>query len=85
MARQILVPAGIIIAGFALAVLIVATGPKLEQLPPPSNAPLVRTWTAQPESVQMSAVTHGSVLPRTESALGPEVSGRVIYLSPSLA
>jgi RND family efflux transporter MFP subunit len=84
LARQILVPAGIIIAGFALSVLIVDSGPKLEQLPPPSNAPLVRTWTAQPESVQMSAVTHGSVLPRTESELVPEVSGRVIYMSPSL-
>lgn len=84
MLRQVLVPAGIVIAGFALAALIVATGPKLEPLPPPSNAPLVRTWLAHPESVQMSTFTHGSVLPRTESELVPEVSGRVIYMSPSL-
>jgi RND family efflux transporter MFP subunit len=82
--RQILLPIGIVIGGFGLAGLIIATGPKLEQLPPPSNAPLVRTWKAEAESVQMSTITHGSVLPRTESDLVPEVSGRVIYMSPSL-
>ena len=70
--RQILLPVGIVIGGFALAGLIIATGPKLEQLPPQPNSPLVRTWQAQPESVLMSAVTHGTVLPRTESELVPE-------------
>lgn len=84
MIKQILLPVGIVIGGVALAALIIATGPKLEQLPPPSNAPMVRTWEAQPQSVQMSSITHGSVLPRTESELIPEVSGRVTYMSPSL-
>lgn len=84
MIKQILLPVGIVVAGIGLAAAIIATGPKLEPVPPASNAPMVRTWEAQSQSVQMSSITHGSVLPRTESELVPEVSGRVVYMSPSL-
>ncbi len=84
MLRKVLIPVAIVLAGFGLAAIIIATGPKLEPQPPPSNAPLVRAWQAQPQSVRLSSFTHGSVLPRTESELIPEVSGRVIYMSPSL-
>jgi len=84
MIKKVLLPLAILVAGVGLAALIIATGPELEQVPPPSNAPLVRTWIAQEEIVQMSSITHGSVLPRTESDLVPEVSGRVIAMSPAL-
>ncbi|MBT6585233.1 MAG: efflux RND transporter periplasmic adaptor subunit, partial [Gammaproteobacteria bacterium] len=75
-------PLAIVFAGLGFAGLIISTGPKLEQKPPISNAPLVRTWVADVQTVQMSSVTHGSVLPRTESELIPEVSGRVVDISP---
>ena len=81
MIKKLLLPFAILIGGFGLAALILATGPVLEQIPPPSNAPLVRTWEARAQTVQMSSITHGSVLPRTESDLIPEVSGRVISMS----
>jgi RND family efflux transporter MFP subunit len=84
MLKQFLLPAAIILAGFGLAGLIVATGPELEQQSPASIAPLVRTWQAQTQTVQMSAITHGTVMPRTQSELVPEVSGRVTNMSPSM-
>jgi len=84
MIKKILLPFVIVVGGICLAALIIATGPELEHVPPPSNAPLVRTWEARPQTVQMSSITHGSVLPRTESDLIPEVSGRVVSMSPSL-
>jgi RND family efflux transporter MFP subunit len=84
MFKRFLMPAVIVIAGFGLATVIIATGPELEQKPPPSSAPLVRIWQAAPQTVQMTALTHGTVLPRTESELIPEVSGRVIEMSPSM-
>ena len=84
MIKQYLFPLAIVIGGFALAGLIVATGPTLEQQPPPSNAPLVRTWQASPQRVQLMSITHGTVMPRTESELIPEVSGRVISISPAM-
>lgn len=84
MSKQILLPVAIIVGGIGLALAIVATGPKLEYLPPPLNAPLVHTWEASPQTVQMSSFTHGSVMPRTESELVPEVSGRVVSINSSL-
>ena len=82
MIKRFLFPIVILIAGGSLAGMIIATGPKLEHQPPPSNAPLVRTWVANAQSVQMTTIAHGTVLPRTESDLIPEVSGRIIDMSP---
>ena len=82
MIKRFLFPIAIVVAGLGLAGLIIATGPKLEQQSPPSSAPLVRTWVADVQTVQMTSITHGSVLPRTESELIPEVSGRIIEMSP---
>lgn len=82
MIKRFLFPMAIVVAGLGLAGLIIATGPKLEQQSPPSSAPLVRTWVADVQTVQMTSITHGSVLPRTESELIPEVSGRIIEMSP---
>jgi multidrug efflux system membrane fusion protein len=82
--KKFLLPFSIVVGGFGLAAVIIATGPELEHVPPPSNAPLIRVWEAHPQTVQMSSITHGSVLPRTESDLIPEVSGRVVSMSPSL-
>lgn len=82
--KRILLPVLILIGGFGLAAAIVATGPTLQPQAPPSNAPLVRTWTASPQTVRMTTTTHGTVLPRTESDLIPEVSGRVVRTSPAM-
>ena len=84
MLKKFLLPIGLVVAGIGLSVTIIATGPTLNHLPPPPNEPVLRTWEAQPETVRMSSFTHGSVMPRTESELIPEVSGRVINMSGSL-
>lgn len=79
-----LLPIGILFAGFITMGIIIKTGPTMDQKPPASTAPLVRTWIATSETVQLSVLTYGSVQPRTESELIPEVSGRVIKISPSM-
>lgn len=84
MFKRFLFPIVIVVVGVGLAGLIIATGPKLEQQAPPSNAPLVRTWVADSKTVQMTTIAHGTVLPRTESELIPEVSGRIINMSPAM-
>ncbi len=84
MIKRLLPPIGILFAGFITMGIIIKTGPTLDQKPPVSTAPLVRTWVATSETVQLSVLTYGSVLPRTESELIPEVSGRVIKISPSM-
>jgi len=84
MIKRLLLPVIVVILGVGLALVIVATGPRLEPQPPLSTIPFVRTTEAVDKTVQLSAITHGTVLPRTESELIPEVSGRVVGISESL-
>jgi RND family efflux transporter MFP subunit len=82
--KRVLLPLGIIAGGFALAFILIATGPKLTPQSPTVMAPLVRVLAVTPESLQLSTSTHGTVEPRTESELVPEVSGRIIAMSPAM-
>lgn len=82
---KLLVPVGIAGAGLAGAVVLVATRPGLEIAPQERVAPLVRVIDVAPSAVQLRVRTHGTVAPRTESDLIPEVSGPVVWVSPSLA
>jgi RND family efflux transporter MFP subunit len=74
----------VLLGGFALAVLVFLSGPKMQPQPPSAIPPLVRVVEAEPRAVQMTSHTHGTVVPRTESDLVPEVDGRVTAVSPSL-
>ena len=82
--KRVLLPIAILAVGFVLAGGIIATGPELQQQAPPDTAPLVRTWVAAPQTVQLASRAHGTVLPRTESDLIPEVSGRVTTISQAM-
>lgn len=77
-------PLAIILGGLIIAFVLLSTGPSIEPRPPEVVAPLVRVIEAEAGPVQMSATTHGTVVPRTESDLVPEVSGRIVAISPSM-
>ncbi|MCE2390197.1 MAG: efflux RND transporter periplasmic adaptor subunit [Proteobacteria bacterium] len=81
---RILLPAAVMAGGLVLAAGIIATGPRVQPRPPAIPAPLVRVIEAQPESVRLRVTTHGTVVPRTESELVPEVAGPVTWVSPAL-
>jgi len=55
-----------------------------EQRPPEIPPPSVEVEEIQPGRVQLTVKTEGTVAPRTESELVPEVSGRVTSVSQSL-
>ena len=80
-----LAPILVIAAGVLGAATLIATGPDVASNTPPPLVPLVRTVTAQPQHFQHRVVTHGTVQPRTESELVPEVSGRVEWMMDSFA
>jgi RND family efflux transporter MFP subunit len=77
-------PLFLVIGGFAAAALLIATGPQVQPQTAQAVPPLVRTLIVQPGTHQFSVRTHGSVVPRTESELVPEVDGRVLRVSPAL-
>jgi len=84
MKQKILIPLAVLAACMVGAFLLVATAPSVESVPPERAIIAVRTIDAQPESVRLTVRSQGTVAPRTESALVPEVSGRVVWVSPSL-
>ena len=71
--------------GVVGAALLIATGPEVESRTPEPTIPLVRVVTAESGSFSHRVITHGTVQPRTESELVPEVSGRIEWLAPSFA
>ncbi|HEB89243.1 MAG TPA: efflux RND transporter periplasmic adaptor subunit [Deltaproteobacteria bacterium] len=76
----------LILAATALIVLVlVLVRRKPEEHPPPRLAPLVRVTVAEPTGHRFFVTAHGSVSPRTESDLVPQVSGEVLWIAPSLA
>lgn len=78
-------PFAALVVGVVGAAALVATGPEVESRSPEPLVPLVRVVAAEVGSYRHVVVTHGTVEPRTESQLVPEVSGRVEWVMPTFA
>jgi len=82
--RKAIVPLAILAVGLLVVGIVVATRPSVEESPPRVSAPLVSVIEVQPRDLRFSVHTQGTVVPRTESDLIPQVSGEVIWVSPRL-
>lgn len=63
----------------------ISTRPVVETAEKPRLIPVVRTLEAELQDMRLTVISQGTVGPRTVTNLLPEVSGRVVYISPSLA
>jgi RND family efflux transporter MFP subunit len=79
----LLVPLLILAVGVAGAVVMIKARPEPEVREPEVVPPLVRVQEVAFESVRFRVRSQGTVSPRTESVLVPEVAGRVIEVAPS--
>ena len=84
MIKKLLIPAVVVIVSLGVAMGLMATAPTLEPSSPEPTPIAVRVATISKAPVMMSVVSQGTVSPSIESQLIPEVSGRVIWMSPSL-
>jgi len=82
---KLLLPMVVLLVGMALAGGMVIARPGVSTQQSPKLTPLVRVLSVEPESTRLRIRSQGSVSPRTESDLIAEVSGRVTWVSPSLA
>jgi multidrug efflux system membrane fusion protein len=71
--------------GVAGAVYLVKNKPEPQKQEIEIPVPLVRTRTVDLRDAPTVVTAQGTVSPRTEIPLFPEVSGRVVWISPSLA
>ena len=84
-ALKIVLPVGLVALAALLAAGMVALKPDVKTRIAAPSPPLVRTVEVVLADVPLVVTSQGTVRPRTESQLVPEVSGRVIWVSPSFA
>lgn len=84
MIKKLILPGLVVIASIFGAVTLMATAPKLEPTAIEPIATTVRVVTVDPQPIRLSVHSQGTVSPNTQSELIPEVSGRVVWMSPAL-
>lgn len=84
MLRKMVIPVLILAVFVFCARVLMATAPELQPDTPEPIATTVRVRTVVPETVTLQVHSQGSVMPSMESQLIPEVSGRVVWMSPKL-
>jgi len=80
----VLLPVLIIALSGAGAYVMIKARQEPEVRPPETPPPLVRVAEVETTDVRFTVTSQGTVRPRTETTLIPEVSGRVVGVSPSL-
>ena len=84
MIRNVLIPAVVVVLSLIGAAALIATQADVRpafQEPVPT---VVRVLEVTPKQVKLSVHSQGTAVPKTQSELVPEVSGRVTWISPSL-
>ena len=84
MNKKIVYPLLVIAAGFGLAGLVATNKPSVEGEAYTPLVTTIRVLRVEAKTEYLSVFSQGTVQPRSESELIPEVSGRVIWISPSL-
>lgn len=82
---KLLLPIAVVLGAVVVAFVMVAARPVVEVRPPEVTVPMVRVLEVAPRELPLTVRTQGTVAPRTESALVPEVGGSVVWVSPGLA
>ncbi len=82
---KLILPLAVVAVSAIITVVMIRARPEVETRQRVTPPPLVRVVTVQLQDLQLSVHTQGTVAPRTESTLVPEVSGRVMSVSPSFA
>lgn len=84
MIRTFVIPFIIVAVFLSIAATLMATAPVLEPSSETAAPMTVRVQSIETQSVELKVHSQGSVVPSTISQLIPEVSGRVVWTSPSL-
>jgi len=82
--KKIIIPIMLLLAAVAVGGYLVANQRTLEPRPQVTPPITVRVVKVEPAPVRLQVHAQGTINPRTESDLVPEVSGNVVWMSPSL-
>ena len=82
--KKIVLPVGILLVAVAIAAAFITNREQLEPRQAETSQISVRVVEVSPGPVRLRVHAQGTVSPRTESELVPEVSGNVVWISPNL-
>ena len=77
-------PISIISFGIIICSLLIKCSPEVKPEEVKKVIPLVEFEIIEPTSKNIEILSQGSIIPRTESQLYPEIRGEVVYVSPKL-
>ncbi len=80
--KQLSTSIGIILAGILLATLMTITRQKPAKVDVPELAPLVKTEILEPCDIEMVIKGYGSVQPKSEVQIVPQISGKIVSINP---
>ena len=80
---RFLLPVAVLGASIAVAYGLLASAPEAERRTPPRPLPAVEVLELGPADYRVELESRGTVSPRTQSTLVPEVAGRIIEVAPS--
>ena len=80
-----LLPVLVLIAGGGAFFILRGSGTELQTRPPNLLLPTVRTIAIEAADLQITISSQGTIRPRTESTLVPQVSGVITWVSDSWA
>ena len=83
-AVQFLLSAGVLGVGIAIAVTLVKTKPEAEKVEREDPGALVEILEVHPSTQAVTVTANGTVVPAQQISVGPEVSGRVSWMSDKL-
>ncbi|WP_372747918.1 efflux RND transporter periplasmic adaptor subunit [Litorivivens sp.] len=79
-----LLPLIVLAAGYAVFQYQVSNPPQIHRKPIEPHYPTVEVVHVKPQPTEVEVYSQGTVRPRSETALKPEVSGKVVWISPQL-
>jgi RND family efflux transporter MFP subunit len=79
-----IITVAVVFFGVFIAAALVMTQPEPKQVEPEEIATTIRVLHVAKETLQLEVRSQGTVIPRQQSELIPEVSGRVKWVSPNL-
>ncbi len=82
---RVVLPLVVVAAAVGVAISMVVLKPEVPTTAPVFAPPLVRVATVELDDRRLSVKSQGTVAPRAESQLVPEVAGRVTWVSDSFA
>lgn len=78
---RFILPVVVLAACVAVGITLIRTAPKAERRPPERTTPSVEIVRAEQSNYTVVVSSQGTVVPRTESTLIPEVNGQVVATS----